>query len=153
MSGKKFRFSLQSVLDLREYKTEQARHALQAAVNERQQQEQAVERARQRLDELRTRAPDPGRIDCRTLRQYDAFCRHARQTLEAQREKLDALKQNEEEARTRWIQTRQAEESLQNLHDQEETQHRKDQSAAELDFIDEQSVMRYNRNSSRTSLL
>lgn len=153
MSGKKFRFSLQSVLDLREYKTEQTRHILQSVANERQQQEHTVERARERLDELRAHTPDPGRVDLRTLRQYDAFRQHARQTLEAQRQKLEELRQKEEKVRSQWMEHRQAEESLQNLHDKEQDQHRKDQSDAELAFIDEQSVMRYNRRASRTSLL
>ncbi len=153
MSGKKFRFSLQSVLDLREYKTEQARHDLQSAVNAREKQERAVEQARERLEEIRESAPDPGRVGLQTLRQHDAFRQHAQQKLQQQEARLKELEEQEAEARTAWIEHRQAEESLHTLHDKEETQHKKDQSDAELAFIDEQSVMRYNRSSNRPSLL
>lgn len=153
MSGKKFRFSLQSVLELREYETEQARHQLQATVQAREEQEQAVQRAEERLKEIRDEAPDPGRVGLRTLRQHDAFRQHAQQQLQQEQKRLRELEEQEAEARAAWIEHRQAEESLNTLHDKEQAQHQKDQSDAELAFIDEQSVMRYNRSSNRPSLL
>lgn len=153
MSGNKFRFSLQSVLDLREYETEKARFFLAQAVAERREQEQALERAERRLHELNENAPSADTVDLRTLRQYDAFRQHARRMCDQARERLDALRQREDIARTNWIEKRQAEESLQTLHDDEKRAHEKEVADAEMAFLDEQAVMRFCRNDNSTSLL
>ena len=153
MSGNKFRFSLQSVLDLREYETEKARFFLAQAVAERREQEQALERSEQRLHELNERAPDADAADLKTLRQYDAFRQHARQLRDRARQRLDELRQREDAARSNWIEKRQAEESLQTLHDEEKQEHNKKVLEAELSFLDEQAVMRYCRNDNNSTLL
>lgn len=153
MSGNKFRFSLQSVLDLREYETEKARFFLAQAVAERREQEQAVERAERRLHELSEKAPCSDTVDLRTLRRYDAFRQHARQLRDKARARLDKLRQREDAARANWVEKRQAEESLQTLHDEEKHEHDQKVAEAEMTFLDEQAVMRYCRNDNSTSLL
>lgn len=153
MSGNKFRFSLQSVLDLREYETEKARFFLAQAVTERQEQEAAVERAERRLRELNENAPAPADVDLQTLRQYDAFRQHARHLCTKAREHLDELRQREEAARSNWIERRQNAESLQTLHDDEKSEHDKKVAEAEMAFLDEQAVMRYCRTDNNASLL
>lgn len=154
MSGNKFRFSLQSVLDLREYETEKARFFLAQAVAERREQEQAVARTEQRLRELNENTPDArDDVDLHTLRQYDAFRQHARHLRDQARERLDALRQREEVARANWIEKRQSEESFQTLHDEEKRHHEQKISKAETAFLDEQAVMRYCRNDNPSSLL
>lgn len=154
MLGNKFRFSLQSVLDLREYETEKARFFLAQAVAERREQEEAAERAEQRLRELNENAPGSNdNVDLRALRQYDAFRQHARHLRDQARERLEALSQREEIARANWIEKRQSEESLQTLHDEEKRDHEKQASKTEMTFLDEQAVMRYCRNDNPSSLL
>ena len=153
MSGNKFRFSLQSVLDLRTYETEKARFFLAQAVAERREQEQALARAERRLRELNENAPNAEFVDLRTLRQYDAFRQHARRMRDQARKRLDVLRQREDVARANWVEKRQAEESLQTLHDDEKRAHEKKTSDAEMAFLDEQAVMRFCRNDNSTSLL
>ena len=153
MSGNKFRFSLQSVLDLREYETEKARYFLAQAVSDRRAQEEAVRRAEERLRELNNNAPAAGEVDLQTLRQYDAFRQHARHLRDTAREQLDQYRQREDAARSNWVERRQAQESLETLHDGEKDQHEKEAAEAEMAFLDEQAVMRYCRNDNNTSLL
>lgn len=153
MSGNKFRFSLQSVLDLREYEAEKARFFLAQAVAERREQENTVERAERRLEELNENAPHSDGADLRTLRQYDAFRQHARRLRNKARERLDECRQREEVARSNWVEKRQAEESLQTLHDDEKRAHDKKVLEAEMTFLDEQAVMRYCRNDNSANLL
>lgn len=153
MSGNKFRFSLQSVLDLREYETDKARYFLAQAVSERRAQEEAVQRAEERLRELNENAPSPGDVDLQTLRQYDAFRQHARHLRDKAREQLDQLHQHEDAARANWVERRQAQESLETLHDGEKDEHDQKVAEAEMAFLDEQAVMRYCRNDNKTSLL
>lgn len=153
MSGNKFRFSLQSVLDLREYETEKARFFLAQAVTERREQEEAVHRAEQRLRELNEKAPAPHEVDLQTLRQYDAFRQHARHLLEKAQQQLADARQREEAARTEWIECRQDEERLQTLHHDEKSAHAKKMAETEMAFLDEQAVMRYCRTDNKPSLL
>lgn len=153
MSGNKFRFSLQSVLDLREYETEKARFFLAQAVAERREQEENVRRAEQRLQELNENAPSGDDIDLQTLRQYDAFRQHARHLRDKARERLSTLRQREDAARSNWVEKRQEEESFQTLREDEKREHDKKVSEAEMTFLDEQAVMRYCRNDNSTSLL
>jgi flagellar FliJ protein len=153
MSGNKFRFSLQSVLDLREYETNKARYFLAQAVSDRQAQEVKVQRTEERLRELNKKAPAAGDVDLQTLRQYDAFRQHARHLRDKARERLDELCQHEDAARANWVEHRQAQESLETLHDGEKDQHEKEAAEAEMAFLDEQAVMRYCRNDNKTSLL
>ena len=152
MSGKKFRFSLQNVLDLRHYETNQIEQALQSAVAARQEQERCVQEARERLNALTADAPNERQTNLHKLRQFDAFRQNAQYALSESKARLKELREKEERIRAEWMECRQAQESLQSLHDKEQEQHRKNQSEAELAFIDEQSVMRYCR-SNRTSLL
>lgn len=152
MSGKKFRFSLQSVLDLREYESESARHALSHAVRARREQEQKIERMEERLDELNRKAPDPGQADLRTLRRFDAFRSHLRHQCDRARKKLAALRDDEQAARDAWMEKRQNEERLHTLREQEESAHRQDVTASNIDFMDEQAVLRFNRTNRSTLL-
>ena len=52
MAGKKFRFSLESVLKLRRYETERARQRLERTAHERQQQEEQVQHTQQQVMRL-----------------------------------------------------------------------------------------------------
>jgi len=153
MSGNKFRFSLQSVLDLRAYETDKARYFLAQAVSERRAQEETVRRAEERLRELNENAPAAGDVDLQTLRQYDAFRQHARQLRDKAREQLNQFRQREDAARSNWVERRQAQESLETLHDGEKEEHDKKVAEAEMAFLDEQAVMRYCRNDNKSSLL
>lgn len=152
MSGNKFRFSLQSVLDLREYETEKARFFLAQAVAERREKEETLQRAEQRLAELNENAPRPGEVDLQTLRQYDAFRQHARQLRDRAADQLTEVRQREDMARSNWVERRQEEKRLQRLHSDEKSKHDKKIAEAEMAFLDEQAVMRYCRDDNKSLL-
>jgi flagellar FliJ protein len=152
MSGNKFRFSLQSVLDLREYETEKARFFLAQAVAERRDQEDTLQRAEKRLVELNENAPRADEVDLQTLRQYDAFRQHARQLRDRAADRLAELRRREDAARSNWVERRQEEERLQMLHSDEKSEHDKKVAEAEMAFLDEQAVMRYCRNDNKSLL-
>lgn len=145
MSGKKFTFSLHSVLKLRRHKTEQARQALARAVSDIRQQETRVAQARQRLDALPSTLPTGQAIGPLTLRQRDAFRRDAQHTYDEACRELARLRQVEAEARAHLIQMRQNEETLQTLHDQQKAAFLKEQETSETTLLDEQALSGYHR--------
>lgn len=144
MSGKKFRFSLESVRRLRRHETERAEQHLGQIVRARRKQEQRVAAARQHLDDLtRTATHEAPSANLHRLRQRDAYRQQARHTLRTERKTLNELKQREEEARAHLLEKRHAEERLQTLYEQEKAQHKKEMRDAEAAFMDDQAVMRH----------
>lgn len=144
MTGKKFRFSLQSVLRLREHETRGARDDFAQAQRVRAEQEARIESLRKHLSDL-SQNELRGRIGQRELQQLDAFRREAHRALQEAQRRLGQLSSQEEEARARLLERRSAEETLLHLYDKESLQHRKDQDAAEMEFLDEQAVTGFHR--------
>ena len=149
MAGKKFRFSLDSVLKLRAHETEIAREAMGWAVRKRQEQELEVQKARQRLQELAKKRLY-GAIDSMALRHHDAFRRDAQKIIEEAKQELLQAIQNEENARQIVVKKRREEESLQKLYEKEEMAHRKEMETAENQFLDEQAITSYCRQKLQT---
>lgn len=145
MSGKKFRFSLQSVLTLRTYEAEQARQTLGRAAHARRDQEARIEDLRQTAAERVPTRPASGRLDPRQLRRDAAFRRDAERALDAARRHLGVLAAREQQARDALRRRHTAEASLQTLHDREQATHRDEQHAAEIDFLDEQAITGFHR--------
>ena len=144
MAGKKFRFSLDSVLRLREHETRQAREELSAILHQKQAQEACVEEARHRLDELLHATPT-GAVGQHRLRQFDAFRQAARQACSEAAARLAHLARLEEEARAQLMERRSAEETLRHLYEEEASRHRRDEDVAETSFLDEQALTSYYR--------
>jgi flagellar FliJ protein len=144
MAGKKFRFSLDSVLHLREHETQAAREELASVLRQKLEQEARVEEAHHHLDDLLRAAPT-GAVDQRSLRQFDAYRREAQQACAEAEARLRHLGQLEEEARVRLMEKRSAEEALRHLYEQEAAQHRKDEDLAETNFLDETALSSYYR--------
>ena len=145
MGGKKFRFPLQSVLTLRTYEAERARQTLGRAAHERHRQELHLEALQQRADALRADARPAGRLDPLSLRRQAAFRRDAERACDAARRHLGVLEAREGDARDALRHRDTAEASIQTLHDRARAQHRHDQDAAELEFLDEQALMGFRR--------
>lgn len=150
MAGKKFRFSLDSVLRLREHETRQVREEMAAILRERYEQEALVEQARQRLDAL-VRAMPTGALAQRTLRQYDLYRQEAQQAYAAARARLQHLDAREAETRAQLLEKRSAEETLRHLYEQEADQHRREEALAETSFLDEQAISSYYRQRKATN--
>ena len=143
MAGKKFRFSLESVLKLRSHETERARQHLGRAVLERQQQEEHVRHMRHRL---MTFSGAVGLADPLTLQREAAFRQDAQHRYDQARSQLAMRRRDEGQAREELQKKHQAEESLQILREKEEALHRKAQQEAEDAFLDEQAISGFLRN-------
>ena len=143
MAGKKFRFSLESVLTLRRYETERARQHLGQAVRDRQQQEEQVRHARQRLRALTGSAT--GVVDPESLRRHAAFRSDAQRRCDQAHAELDARRQHEGQARQHLQTKHSAQEALHILREKEAARHKKEQDDAENTFLDEQAITGFSR--------
>ena len=139
MAGKKFRFSLESVLKLRKHETERARQHLGRAARARQEQEEHVRHMRHRLMTF-SGAVTVGVVDPVALQRQVAFRRDAQHRYDQARTELSLRQQHEGEARRELRQKHSAEESLHVLREKEEALHKKAQQEAEDAFLDEQAV-------------
>ena len=143
MAGKKFRFSLESVLKLRRYETERARQRLGRTTLDRQQQEEQVQHTRQRL--MRLGGAATGVVDPVSLRRQDAFRSDAQPHYEQACTELDARHVREGQARQHLQTKHSAEESLQILREKEAVHHKKEQEDIEGAFLDEQAIAGFSR--------
>ena len=144
MPGKKFRFSLASILRLRQHETQRTQHDLAKKMQDRRAQEAQVEEAREHLAEL---APGVNNqtVKVSDLLRSEALKEDARHLLKKASEQLEDLISREEHTRKDLIQKRSAEEALQTLHDQEKTRHIRDIESAENKQLEEQALDKYRR--------
>ena len=139
MAGKKFRFSLESVLKLRRHETERARQHLGWAARARQEQEEQVRHMRHRLMTF-SGAATVGVVDTIALQRQVAFRQDAQHRYDQARTELALRQQHEGQARRTLREKHSAEESLQTLREKEEMLHKKAQQQAENAFLDEQAI-------------
>jgi flagellar export protein FliJ len=145
MSGKKFRFSLHDVLELRRHQAERAEQDLARAYRDRQAQESALEAAERRLHELAHRTPTSGVADLVSLRQLAAYRLDAQRAAQAEAQTLERLRREEAQAKRTLVLKRRPEEALAILRDDEHSAHRKAADDAESAFLDEQAVVAHCR--------
>lgn len=138
MAGKKFRFSLESVLKLRRYETERARQHLGQAMLDRQQQEEQVRHTEERL--MRLIGSAAAVVDPESLRRQAAFRSDARRRYDRACIELDDRREREGQACEDLRAKHSAKESLKILREQEAAHHKKEQDDAEGDFLDEQAI-------------
>lgn len=146
MSGKKFRFSLQQVLDLRQREADEARVALEAAVRATREQQERLLEARSALDELGASPAPSGRVDQHRLRRQASHNADALQRLRREERRLQELKRRETRMRSAWEKCQQAVEGMQTLYEEEKAEHERRERAEEAAFLDEQAVMRHGRD-------
>ena len=147
MPGKKFRFSLQKVLDLRRHETERARQALASAKRDLERKKERLRRARKRLAKCQNAVEEGEALCSAKLRQAGAFREDARQSVLNARAAVKDARQRVEEARAEVQEARHAEEAFEELRDQEKNAFDEEQEKAEIAFFDEQAVLRHTRNS------
>ncbi len=152
MSGKRFRFSLERVLELRRRETEEARQTLAQVQRACRAQERHVAEARLRQATLQEQAPVLAAASVRGLRRYAAHGQDQRRAYRTACAKLEALREQESAAQRRLMEARRTEEGLDTLREQEKARHEKACAEAEAAFLDEQAVMRH-RRTRRPSLL
>lgn len=146
MTGKKFQFSLDRVLKVRQHEAEDAQRVLARRMQERQQQETRVTAARQRLERLGRGIEVGASTGSVSIRRGDAFRQDAQHALDEALQALERQRALEREARQAVLERRRAEEALQTLSDQERARHRKKQDAVETNVLDEQALTGFRRN-------
>lgn len=145
MSGKKFRFSLASILKLRQHETEQKKQDLAKKMQDRKSQEQEVSNAREQLANIASDIEEKQAHSVKLLKRRQAFQDQARIALQKANERLEDLIQEEQQTRADLIQKKSAEEALQSLHDQEKASHIRGLETAENKQIEEQALESYRR--------
>jgi len=145
MAGKKFHFSLDSVLKLRRHEADLARRHLAQAIKRRHEQENrlsSVEKCLREVNETAAVATPTAPLSFQRLSTYRLDLQRARDT---ESQSLDQMRLDEMQARERLIGKRRQEETLQSLHDVERNSHQEEQNATETDFLDEQALIGFQR--------
>lgn len=149
MAGKKFRFSLESVLKLRKHETEQARQALGRTLGERKDREAHVRESQQRIAGLADRAPTKGVLSPTAFRRQAAFQQDALKAYEKACQELDSVRQKERAARQHLRVRHGDEESIRTLRQQEHDEHKKAAADADAAFLDDQAISSFFRKSKK----
>ncbi|GIV59772.1 flagellar FliJ family protein [Rhodocaloribacter litoris] len=148
MAGKKFQFSLQSVLKLRRHESDTARQALARTMEARKTQEERLAEIEARLHEAAERELQARRTAPQDFRRLAAYRLELQQARDRERRSLEQKRLEEERARHRLLARRRAEETLQTLHDEQKMQHEQALQRAETDLLDEQALMTHLRTHS-----
>lgn len=146
MPGKKFRFSLQKVLDLHRHEAERARQSLADAERELEQKKKKLKQARKHLAQCQRSVQEGDALRPAQLRQAGAFREDARQSVAEARAAVKACRQRVEEARAELQEARQSKEAFEELRDQEKETYDREQTKEEIAFFDEQAVLRHARS-------
>lgn len=144
MPGKRFQFSLLSVLKLRMYETENARQELSSILRQRDQREAEAAHARRELDDI-VRSRVSGSTAQRELSRHEAFRNQAQHRLDEANRLLEYLAIREHDARIRLIERKAAEEALKQLRENEEAEFWREQRSTEMKILDEQAISSYQR--------
>lgn len=144
MSGKKFRFSLASVLKLRSHEAECARQDLVEIRKDIEEQKRVVADAEERLADVASRRAK-GATGQRSLSRFDAFRQEAQDELQIARRTLAQLREREEECRLQLLERKGAEEAIRRLEEREKSSFWKAFRAAETQQLDEQAISGFQR--------
>lgn len=145
MLGKKFRFSLQKVLELRRHETKRAQQELADAKRELELKKTQLKQARQYLAKCQRTESDAEDLRPAELRKAEVYRKEARRAVEDAREALDTCRDRVEQAREAYHERRQAEEALEKLREEKKGEFDDERQRAETEFFDEQAVMRHHR--------
>jgi flagellar export protein FliJ len=145
MTGKKFRFSLDQVLQLRTHEVEVARLEMARVLRERRLQEERVAAAEALLHAAQAAAPTSGPHGPARFRQWTTYVLETQQALERERKRLEQCRLAEAEARSQYLGKRRHEESLLALKEQEQATYEQAAQGAEISFLDEQALLTFFR--------
>lgn len=145
MAGKKFRFSLSQVLQVRTHETDRARKALAAAIQQRVAQEARVDAASEALRRLQDEITAGGTLSASAFRQADGLRLDARRRLKTEQQRLRQCLREEQQARRELVNRHQAQEALVTLKDLELQRHQQAEHQADLKRLEEQALDAFRR--------
>jgi flagellar FliJ protein len=146
MSGKKFRFSLQKVLEVHEHEASRTRQSLMEAREELKQKQEQLEQARERLADRQGMVEEETVQHPADLRRAGALREDARQAVGEAQAAVEEAQKRVREARSRFQKARKEQRILEKLREQEKGKFDREQKKAEIEFFDEQAVSRHARN-------
>lgn len=144
MAGKRFQFSLQRVLELRQHEAEAAEQVLGTAVQRRAEGEATVAEAQARLEAF-LQAESHLQSGLLDLRRREGFRRDARRAVEQAERMLASLRRQEDQARQQLRRRKQAEDALTTLRDEQLSTFQAEAAREDLAFLDEQALSGYLR--------
>lgn len=145
MAGRKFRFSLDPVLKLRQHEAEQAEQALAHALRLRQDREAHLEAADALLRALPTEGAARKSETPADFRRFAATQNEAMRARKQASKALEAARHRERDARRALLAARRPEDALHTLRDQQEQTHRYEQQRVESNQLDDQATAAYCR--------
>ncbi|PSQ75706.1 MAG: flagellar export protein FliJ [Bacteroidetes bacterium QH_7_62_13] len=146
MPGKKFRFSLQKVLELRRHEVKRARLALADAQRDLERKQEQLEEARQSLADRQRDPEKKTGVRPQDLRKKEAFRERARRQVAEAETAVEDARQRVDEARSDFQEARQKKKAFEELRDKEKAMFDLEQEKAEIAFFDEQAVSRHARD-------
>jgi len=149
MAGKKFHFSLDSVLKLKRHEADMARQFLARAIEQRIAHEQRLREVDERLEEVNETAAVSSPSDPVSFQRLSTYRLELQRARDREIRSVASKRQEEDRARRLLIEKRREEETMQSLHDEEASRHKQSQNAAETAFLDEQALMTYQRKHRR----
>lgn len=144
MSGKKFQFSLASVLKLRMHETESARQHLSNLLQQKEVQEGIAEQLRHDLTSV-VKSRATGSTGQRALSRHEAFRVQAQDRYDEAIRRLEQLEEQIDDARLHVVERKTAEEALERLREDEQDKSEQEHRAAETQFLDEQAISSFQR--------
>ena len=145
MAGKKFQFSLAQVLRLRQHETEQCRHALARAIQNRKKQEQQVAYARESLKHLMAGYGGIHSIALTDIRKQQALKEANLLQIEKEELLLIELQKEERKRRAQLVVRNSEEEALKTLKEQEKARFEEEERMIEHKLIEEQALNTFRR--------
>lgn len=145
MAGKKFRFSLSQVLQVRTHETDRARKALAAAIQQRITQEKRVDDASEALTRLQEDQAAGTPLPATAFRQADGLRLDARRRLRAEQQRLRQCLREEQQARRELVNRHQAQEALVTLKNIEHQRFQQAEHHADLKRLEEQALDAFRR--------
>lgn len=142
-----FEFSLQQVLDLRRHQRVEAERHLAKIRRKIRALRKEARHIRERLEASAGREV-PERSSPRNFQQRAAHRENVRAAHREVRERIDALRRQEEDARRELIARRRDEESLEALRDEEKSRHTARAEKVHQQLMDEQAITRFARDQS-----
>jgi flagellar export protein FliJ len=145
MSRKRFQFSLEKVLHLREHETRRAEQVFTDAITRQREKEEELQNLQQRLAEAGLLRPTSGTVRSATLQKVEARREVVEKQIRRAEGQLASLARNSEKARQRLTEKKTDQESLETLRDKQLARHRAAAKSEETAQSDEQAIAAFNR--------
>ena len=145
MTRKRFQFSLEKVLHLREHETRRAEQQFTDAMRSRTEKEEELAALQQALQEAGMLRPSSGTVRSASLQKVEARREDVEKKIRRVTGQLDTLTQRTDKARDNLKRRKMDQESLETLKEKQLARHRAAAKSEESAQSDEQAISAFNR--------